>query len=75
MHEYIHSLNIYKVTSGIRCYTNCNGWDCGMRLKNITEIQILVTFVRVVRQDIKCYLSLVSDNTETASVFVLLVNA
>lgn len=34
-----------------------------------------VTTVRVVRHDIKCYLSLVYGNTKPPSFFVLLVNA
>lgn len=34
-----------------------------------------MTTVRAVRQDIKCYLSLVYDNIKPASLFVLLLNA
>lgn len=48
------------------------GWGGKISQK---ETQLTVTIVRVVRQDIKCYLSLVYDNTKPASLFVLLVNA
>lgn len=48
-------------------------WDEGEKYHR--KKQLTVTIVRVVRQDIKCYLSLVYDNTKPASLFVLLVNA